>query len=63
MILDLLAQKYCLKHMLTLKKNAGHFKGYKRGKNIILKGMSRNLTVLGNLTLAGIITKKRNQRM
>ena len=62
MILDLLAQKHCLKHMQTLRKLLVILNTTSVGKNIILEGVAENLTALGNLTLARIMTKKRSQR-
>ena len=62
MTLDLLAQKHCLKHMQTLRKLLAILKATSAGKNIILEGVAENLTVLGNLTLARIMTKKKSQR-
>ena len=62
MILERLAQKHCLKHMQTLRKLLVILKATSAGKNIILEGVAENLTALGNLTLARIMTKKRSQR-
>ena len=58
MILDLLAQKHCLKHMQTLRKLLAILKATSAGKNIIPEGVAENLTARGNLTLARIMTRK-----